>query len=169
MSNTSSNRSKGTISAQLQAVIKGLQAKFPNGQFTIGNTAYTTASLVQVLQSLVDAIDGVTTAQANAKVAVTKLRATLVTVMPVFLDLRRSLLVMFGNASDTLASFGLEPRKVPAPRTGAENAAAAAKAKATREARGTTSRKQKLAVTGNVTGVVVTPITTPALPPVAGK
>ena len=40
-------------------------------------------------------------------------------------------------------------------------AARAAKAKATRLARGTTSKKQKLAVKGNVTGVIVTPVTVP--------
>jgi hypothetical protein len=68
---------------------------------------------------------------------------------------------MFGNATDTLALFGLEPRKAPAPRTGTEIAAAAAKAEATRKARGTTSKKQKLAVTGNVTGIQVIPITAP--------
>jgi hypothetical protein len=87
---------------------------------------------------------------------------TVAKVGPIVLALRRNLLATFGNATDTLALFGLEPRKVPAPRTGPEIAAAAAKAEATRKARGTTSKKQKLAVTGNVTGVTVTPITTPA-------
>jgi hypothetical protein len=44
-------------------------------------------------------------------------------------------------------------------------AARAAKAAATREARGTTSKKQKLAVKGNVTGVTVTPVTAPSAAP----
>jgi hypothetical protein len=68
---------------------------------------------------------------------------------------------MFGDAADILALFGLEPRKAPAPRTGEENAAAAAKAKATRTARGTASKKQKLAIKGNVTGITVVPTTAP--------
>jgi hypothetical protein len=41
-------------------------------------------------------------------------------------------------------------------------AVAVAKRDATRQARGTTSKKQKLAVKGDVTGVVLTPVTAPA-------
>jgi hypothetical protein len=50
-------------------------------------------------------------------------------------------------------------------KTSKESAAAAAKATATRKARGTTSKKQKLAIHGNVLGVLVTPITAPEAPP----
>jgi len=157
-----SDQSKAATLAQLQALITGLQKQFPSGQFTLGNTAFTTATLVQALQSLVDAFNAVTAAQATAKVAVATLAATLAKVGPIVLALQHNLLSMFGNATDTLALFGLEPRKAPAPRTSVENAAAAAKAKATRIARGTASPKQKLTVTGNVTGVQVIPITAPA-------
>jgi hypothetical protein len=168
MSNTTSSKSKASTLAQLQALITGLQKQFPSGQFTLGNTAFTTATLVQAIQSLVDAINAVNTAQANAKVAVAALGVTVAKVGPIVLALRRNLLAMFGNATDTLALFGLEPRKAPAPRTSEENAAAAAKARATRTARGTTSKKQKLAVMGNVTGVNITPITGPdPAPPAA--
>jgi hypothetical protein len=167
MSSSTSRSSKAATLAQLQALISGLQKQFPSGQFTLGNTAYTTATLVQALQSLIDAIEAANAAQASARVAVSKMRAAAVAVGPVVLALKRNLLAMFGNAVDTLALFGLKPRKAPAPRTGPEIAASAAKAKATREARGTTSQKKKLAVSGNVTGVEVIPITTPpaATPP----
>jgi len=165
MSSSTSSKSKAATLADLQALVSGLQAKFPSGQFTLGNTAFTTAALVQTLTSLIAAIIAVNTAQANAKVAVAALRATAATVGPVVLALRRNLLAMFGNATDTLALFGLKPRKAPAPRTGAEIAAAAAKAEATRKARGTASKKSKLTVTGNVTGVEIVPITTPAAAP----
>ena len=161
MSNTTSSKSKASTLAKLQALNTGLQKQFPNGQFTLGNTAFTTATLVQTLQSLIDAINAVNTAQANAKVAVTALGVTVAKVGPVVLALKNNLLSMFGNATNILALFGLEPRKAPAPRKGTEIAAAAAKAEATRKARGTTSKKQKLAVTGNVTGVQVIPITAP--------
>lgn len=65
----------------------------------------------------------------------------------------------FGNSPDVLADFGLAPRKASTPLTTEQKAARAAKAKATRAARGTTGPKAKLAVKGNVTGVVVTPVT----------
>jgi hypothetical protein len=83
---------------------------------------------------------------------------------PVIRDLRRFLLASFSTAPQTLAEFGLEPPKARKPRTGAENAAAAAKAEATRKARGTVGSKKKLTIKGNVTGVLVTPVTEPATP-----
>ena len=90
MSNTTS-KSKATVLAQLQALITGLQKQFPNGQFTLGNAVFTTAALVQTFQSLIDAFNVVTTAQANAKVAVAALRATVAKVGPVVLALKRNL------------------------------------------------------------------------------
>jgi hypothetical protein len=164
MSSTKST-SKAAVLAQLQMLVSGLQKQFPNGNFTLGNTAFTTATLVVALKSLIEAIDAVTTAQASAKVAVAALRATKAQVGPIVLALRRNLLATFGNAADILALFGLEPRKAPAPLTVEEKAAAKAKAEATRKARGTTSKKQKLAVTGNVTGITVTPIIAPVTAP----
>ena len=69
--------------------------------------------------------------------------------------------LMFATDTASLADFGLQPRKQPAPKTAAEKAVAAAKAQATREARGTKGPKAKRAVKGNVTAqVVVTPLTT---------
>ena len=65
----------------------------------------------------------------------------------------------FGNSPDVLADFGLPPKKTKAPPTAVQKAAAAAKRAATRAARGTTGKKAKLAKKGNVTGVVVTPVT----------
>ena len=154
-----SKQTKATTLAQLQALITGLQKQFPNGNFTLGNTAYTTATLVQAFSSLIAAINAVNTVQANAKVAVATLKAVTAQVGPVVLALTRNLQSMYGSATDTLALFGLEPHKAPAPRTAMEKAASAAKAAATRKARGTTSKKQKLTVKGNVTGITVTPIT----------
>jgi hypothetical protein len=73
---------------------------------------------------------------------------------------RQALHVMFAGSIETLADFGLSPRKVSvvSPET---KVAAAAKAKATREARHTMGKNQKKAVKGDVTGVVVNPVTSP--------
>ena len=49
MSRTTSN-TKAAALAHVQALIAGTQKHFPNGSFTLGNTTYTSASLVQVLQ-----------------------------------------------------------------------------------------------------------------------
>jgi hypothetical protein len=163
MSSTTSNAKAATL-ARMQAAISGLQKHLPNGQFTFGGVATTTASIVQLFQSLIAAMSAVTAAQASATEAVAAMRAAAAKVGPVYLALKNSLLGTYGNATSTLADFGLEPHKAPAPRTAAQKAAAAAKAKATRQARGTTSKKQKLTVTGNVSGIIVTPVTTTTAP-----
>jgi hypothetical protein len=151
--------------AQLQALISGLQKQLPSGSFTLVSTAYTTPALVTALQGSITTLTALTAAHAALKVALAAWDAEDAKMGPVVLALRRTLQSMYANAPDTLLGFGLEPRKVPAPRTAAQKAASAAKAKATRIARGTTSKKQKLAVSGNVTGVNIVPITAPTSAP----
>src|SRR5260370_38844576 len=52
----------------------------------------------------------------------------------------------------------MQPPKVRTPMDSDKRAGAVAKMRATRKARGTTSRKQKLAIKGDVTGVCITPV-----------
>jgi hypothetical protein len=165
MSTTS--KSKAAALAAVQALIAGTQKHFPSGSFTLGNTSYTTASLVTLLQSVADAITSLTGAQLAAKHALTTQQGVLAQADPVIQIYERFLQATFANTVPILADFGLEPRKEPAPKTTEEKAAAAAKAAATRKARGTTSKKQKLTVKGNVTGIIVTPITAPTAAPAA--
>ncbi len=164
MSTTTPKTTQAATLAQLQALVSGLQKQLPNGSFTLVSTAYTTATLVQALQGTIAALNAVTAAHASVKVALAAWDAEVAKMGPQILALKRTLQSMFANAPDTLALFGLEPRKVPAPRTAAQKAASAAKAAATRKARGTASKKAKAAVTGNVTGITITPITAPADP-----
>jgi hypothetical protein len=67
----------------------------------------------------------------------------------------------FGNSPTVLADFGVAQKKAPTPLSVEAKAAAVAKRKATREARGTTGPKAKLSTKGNVTGVEITPVTAP--------
>lgn len=74
----------------------------------------------------------------------------------VFLSgVRQMILAAFAGQVDALADFGLTPRKVPVI-TPEKRAASALKAKATRAARGTTSKKQKAQIKPSVT---ITPAT----------
>jgi ABC-type transporter Mla subunit MlaD len=164
---STTSKSKATVLAAVQALIAGTQKHFPNGSFTLGNTAYTTSSLVALLQSVATALTALNTAQVAAKHALSTSQGVLAQVDPVIQIYVHFLQATFANTAPTLADFGLEPRKVPTPLTSEEKAASAAKAKATRQARGTTSKKQKLTVTGNVTGITVTPIIAPTAAPPA--
>ncbi len=158
---SSTSKSKAATLAQVQALLAGTQKHTPNGSFTFGGATYTAAALGQLIESLVAAINAVTAAQTGAKAAVTALDGVKAKVVPVLQGYKRYLRTTYGNDPQTLADYGLQPAKAAKPRSGEQNAAAAAKAKATRIARGTASKKQKLAVKGNVTGVVVTPVTAP--------
>ncbi|HEY8042589.1 MAG TPA: hypothetical protein VIF15_22460 [Polyangiaceae bacterium] len=161
MTSSSPKVSKATVLALLQALIAGTEKHFPNGSFTLGNTAYTTAALVQLFKSLIDALTAMNAAQASAKDAVAATRGVEAKVDPVLLLYKRFILTTYVGATQTLADFGLTPPKARAPKTAEQKAAAAAKAKATRVARGTKSKKQKLLVKGDVTGITVTPIISP--------
>jgi hypothetical protein len=83
---------------------------------------------------------------------------------------KQALQVVLSGSIDGLADFGLTARKVRV-LTPEQKAVAAAKAKATRAARGTKGSVQKKAIKGSVTAtLVVTPVTSsppPASPPVA--
>ena len=107
------------------------------------------------------------TAQASAKAALVTWQAAEAKLGPEVQALKRTLISMYANAPDTLAVFSLKPPKAKTPLTAEQRAASVAKAKATREARGTKGKNQKALVTGNVTGVTITPITAPVSAPPA--
>ena len=151
--------------AQLQALVAGTLKHFPSGTFTLGNTAYTTATLVQALQALEQALVALNAAQANAKDAGTALRNSEATVVPLVRDYKRFLLAAFSSATQQLADFGLPGPKARKPLATEQRAAATAKMRATRTARGTMSKKKKLTIKGDVTGVVVTPVVNPPAQP----
>jgi hypothetical protein len=67
---------------------------------------------------------------------------------PVVRAYRRFLVATYGNATETLADYALKPPKARAPRTSEQKAQAAAKLRATRKARATTSKKQKASIHG---------------------
>ena len=165
MSTTKLTKTKAATLALLQALIAGTQKHFPSESFTLGSTSYTAASLIPILQGFANAITAVNTVQANAKDTVATMHGVEATVGPIIQAYKRFVQVSFSNATQTLTDFGLTPPKVRAPLTVEQKAASAAKAKATRQARGTTSKKQKLTVKGNVTGIIVTPVIAPTAAP----
>ena len=106
-----------------------------------------------------------TNADTAAKDALTALRNLQTTVGPVIQALKDLLIAQFGNATQTLADFGLAPHKTRTPLTVEQLAAAKAKRDATRAARGTEGPKAKLAIKGTTTAPAVTPPAAPATPP----
>lgn len=151
---------KASALASLRALIAGTQKHTSNGQMTFGNATYTAASLVQTLQSLLDAMASYDAAVAQAKDNLAALRGLAAKVNPVVRAYRRYLVATYGNAVETLADYGLKPPKARATSTSEQKATTAAKALATRQARGTTSKKQK----ASIKGTTVTRTVTSAVP-----
>jgi hypothetical protein len=157
MSGKTSKNTEATLATELVAGIQKHLASVQ--QMTVGGSTFTPAQATAQLTALA-------TLRGNANAAKAAWAATLSTENSQAPTLRAFLTsfvsyvrATFGNAPNTLADFGLAPRKAPTPLTGEQVAAKAAKAEATRKARGTVGKTKKLAITGNVSGVVVTPIT----------
>jgi hypothetical protein len=161
MSSTTTKPSKAQALAQVQALIAGTEKNTPNGTFTLASTTYTAASLIQLLQGLENALTALDAAQATAKDAKSAFDAEQAKVGPVLRAYRKQLYTTYGNAAQ-LADYGLTPHKARTPPTAEQRAAAVQKLRATRKARGTTSKKQKAAIHGTVE----TPTTT-GQPPAA--
>jgi hypothetical protein len=124
----------------------------------IGGSTYTPADLVKLIQSRIDSADRTNTTKAAWHSEVLAGRALNTNLAPIVRNLRQYVINVFGETSPVLADFGFAPPK-RATLTPEQKAAAAVKAKATRAARHTSGKKQKKAVKGDVTGIVVTPVT----------
>jgi hypothetical protein len=158
---TKSSNAKGTQAVLAASLAAGAQKHFPAGSsLSVGGAMLTLIQIESTLNGFSSLRTDVDTARAalQAKVALETAQATAMRAfMGAFVRIVRG---SFGNQPDVLADFGLKPIAAKTPLTVEQKAAAAAKRKATRAARGTVGSKAKAAIKGNVTGVVVTPVTT---------
>ncbi len=169
MTNTNNTRVK-RIAAD-QAMIAGVKQFLSQiATLPVGATNMTPANIVKTLQERITAAQAALTADAAFTAAVKADKDEQASTKAFLSALRRIVVGMFQEAPDTLAVFGV---KAPKARTTtvAKKAAAAAKNKATRAARGTVGKKKKLAIKGTVpagNGAAPAPATpapaTPATP-----
>jgi len=136
--------------AEDQAMITGTEKFLATlTALPVGGTNMTPADIVNVFKIRVDASKAVQTAAAALIAAVKADRDTRAKTSATARAFRRIVLGMFQEAPDTLAIFNLKAPKA-AKSTVAVKAAAVAKNKATREARGTVGKRKKLAIKGTV-------------------
>ena len=163
------DRNKPTRKDLLRLVISGVQRHFPSGQMTLaGQTFNLPSDLVKFIQADIDATDAADKVRADWLAGVQVQTDSHQKVGPVLRAFKRQVLAKFGDtqdASSTLADFGYAPQKV-ATKSVATKAAAAEKGRATRAARHTMGKKQKLQVKGTVTAAPGP--AAPASPPAAG-
>jgi hypothetical protein len=151
--------------AEYQALIVGIPKYAPNAIFMVASQTFTATEAVTFLQTLHDSSAGTVAAKAAWKQAVSSDQVLEAANGLIAREMRDTVALMFSNADSTLQAFSLKPRKPPTPLTTAARAAANAKAKATRAARGTKGSVQKAAITGNVSGVTITPVLLPTAQP----
>jgi hypothetical protein len=154
-------KGKSTGIARAEKLIAGTNKHFANTtQLAFASATFTPAQVTSSLQTLVELRNDVDTAKAitKAKLAAEKTQAP--TLRSFMAALESFVRATFSNSPDVLADFGLT-KKARTPLTVEQKAAAAAKRTATRAARHTMGSKQKKAVKGTVTGVLVTPISAP--------
>jgi hypothetical protein len=131
---------------------------------TFSSAPHTPADLTTAFQTLVSLRAGVIAAQAAAKAKLAAESAQRPAILVLLDGFEAYVKLTYSEQPDVLSDFGLAPKKPRAKRTAEQQAAANAKAKATREARGTKGSVQKKSVKGAVTGVEITPVTSAPLP-----
>jgi hypothetical protein len=150
---------KAITIAEFQALLTAVPKYFPNFGFLLGSQTYTTAQIMTAVTAVTTSATTAAAAKAASHDAVLADEKVQAQYAPVIKELRQYIGVAYSNSSSILAEFGLTPPKVRAPLSATARAAAEAKAAATRLARGTAGKKQKALITGNVSGVTITPTT----------
>jgi len=132
-----------------QALIAGIQkflTSYPS--LPVDGQTMTVTAIVQLLQDRINASQAALAAEAAHVAAIKAESDVRAKTAASQLSLRQIVQGMFSGSPDSLAVFGLKPRKASS-ETATTRAAAAVKAKATRKARGTLGPKAKLAITGS--------------------
>jgi sulfite reductase beta subunit-like hemoprotein len=130
--------------------------------FVVGGATVATKDIATALQARIATAKAATTTRATWQSAVQADRDERTKTKTLVSVVKQTLLASFAGQIDTLADFGLTPRK-PRVVTPEEKVAAAAKAKATRAARHTMGKKQKAGITGTVAPTSPAP-TAPSAP-----
>jgi hypothetical protein len=139
--------------ALLSSYAAGAAIELPSGTFTI-------PELTDEIDAYRAAVAEVAAATHAFHAAVDKERKLREAQFARRAELKAVVAARLGKHAIALASYGFAPEKVRVVSPKAK-LVGAIKAKATRLARGTMGPKQRLAITGNVTGVVVAPVVGP--------
>ena len=150
-----SNRKRSDEVTADQKLIDGVikhAATIPS--LVVASTTLTTGDIVALLRSRIDRSRAVDLAHASWLTAVKAERDGQAQTRDVASGLRQAIAVAFAGRADALADFGLAPRKprVISPET---QLVAAAKARATRQARHTMGRRQKEKIKGEAPPVIL--------------
>lgn len=160
---------QGLTTAEYQALLVGLPKYCASTIFPYAGQSYTAPQVVTFIAAILNAKVAVAPAKGTWLAAVHAAEQTEIENAKIVKAARSVCSSLFVDDPSTLAALAITPRKTPKPLSTEARAAANAKAEATRKARGTTGKKQKALITGNVTGVTIIPNTVSPSTPAAAS
>jgi|SRR5579883_1930631 len=156
------SNSTGALVDQDKKLLAGVQKDLANASFTVNDKPCTSQDVVKVLQGRIDKGLAVEAARAALQAAVKALRDERAQTGQ-FVSAFRAIVKGMFQSPETLADFGLSPRK-STKKTLDSKVTAVAKTKATRKARGTTGSKQKAKIKGTAPAATPPSKPTPTTP-----
>jgi hypothetical protein len=146
-----------SIVAELMALVDGLEKNLPNKSFVSASQSYTGPEVIAEVRAIHAAASAVVEARGTLTDAL-RAHAKMRHDKAEFLrHLRDTLRTAYSNDQVTLAEFGLAPTRSRGAPTGEELLVRVTKSQATRKERRTMGKRQRAAIKGDVTGVVITP------------
>ena len=140
-------------SARVKNLIAGANQHLSGvANVTLNNVLYTLAAILALLQSYVDLFDGVQAAKATYLDTLKSQRIQAPVLRLIVAAFVAYVRASFGSSPEVLNDFGLKPHKAKTPPTAEQKVKAADKARATRAARHTLGKRQKLAIHGQAPG-----------------
>ena len=149
---------RDSVLAELRLLESGIQKYPSNGNMTLASVTYTDADLLSRIGACIDAVAAAKLAHGALTEAIANEERVLRDASEFLAGVKKNIQRRFSNASATLIDFGLAPKKQRRAATTEEKLVRDAKVQATRAKRGTKGKRQKAAIKGKVTGVVITPI-----------
>jgi hypothetical protein len=137
---------KATIAALLAALVNGIHTQLAGvDPIVVDGTSYARVDLLARIQAALDAIAGVKSVRTALSQAVANQKTAVAQAKAVRAGMKRYLQTNFGPANPKLQEFGFTPARTAKTKVTVK-AEAKVKAAATRQARGTKGKRQRLAV-----------------------
>ena len=136
------------IELRADTAVNGLQTALPPTvtQLVLGTVPYTIPNLVKYFQGLEQPWKDARDAHAVIRQVMQNRPEDYKLLLDALTNLKGALSGVLGHDSEDLTKFGFKPTKARKPLTSEQNAVRAAKAKLTRQKRGTLGKKQKAAI-----------------------
>ncbi len=150
MATTTKSSSPSKFQTEVQNMLNGLSSNVPSTlrSMLVGGSSMTIIQVIAKFQAILDMLNSVTASKTAYQHAIATRKGELVADRTFYANVVANLKQIIGlTAQTTLSAFGILPPKTKAKPSSTTRAIAAAKAAATRKARGTMGKKQKAAIT----------------------